>query len=87
MTSADDDLLDERRHLQKVEAVAQETDDQHAERRAADAADAAGQARAADDDRRDRVELVADAGARLREVEARREDDARKSREQRAHSV
>ena len=40
---ADDDLLNERRDLQKVEAVAQEADDQDADGRAADASDAARQ--------------------------------------------
>ena len=41
---ADDDLLDERRHAQQVQPVAQHADDQHAEGRAADGADAAVQA-------------------------------------------
>ena len=58
---ADNDLLNERRDLQQIEAVAQEADDQDADGGAADASDAARQACASDDDGRDRVELVAQA--------------------------
>ena len=58
---ADDHLLNERRDLQKVEAVAQKTNDQDSDRGAADASEAAGKARPADDDRRDRVEFIAEA--------------------------
>ena len=47
----------------------------------------AGKTCAANHDRRDRVELVADAGARLSGVEAGREDHARKASGQRAERV
>src|ERR1700722_11981549 len=67
---ADDDLLNEGRDLQEVQAIAQEADDQDANGRTADASDAARQAGAPDDDGRNRVQLVAQARAWLRRVES-----------------
>ena len=61
--------------LIRREAVAQDADDEHAERGAGDGADAAGEAGAADHHGRDRVELVAGGGAGLRGVQAHGEDD------------
>src|SRR3954449_12878030 len=71
---ADHDLLDERGHAHQAQPVAQDADDEHAERGAADRADAALQRRAADHDGRDRIELVARGGARLRRIQAHRQD-------------
>src|SRR6478672_5425323 len=55
--AADDDLLQERRDAEQVQAVAEHAHDQRADQRAAERALAAHQARAANHRRRDRVEL------------------------------
>ena len=84
---ADDDLLQEGRHVQEIEAVAQHADDQDADQRAADGPGAAGERRAADDHRRDRVELVAETARRLDRVQAGGEHDAGEARKQRGEDV
>ena len=57
---ADDDLLQEGRHAEQIKPVAQHADDEHADDRTANSPCAARQRRAADHDRRDGVQLVAD---------------------------
>src|SRR5208283_339489 len=62
-------------------------DDQNADGGAADAAKTARQARASDDHRRDRIEFVAEAGARLRRIESSGKNDAGQSGEGGANGV
>ena len=85
--AADDDLLEERRDAQQVEAVAQHAHDQRADQRAAERAFAAHQAGAADHGGGDRVELVVDAGDRLRRVEPRGQHDRGNRAHQPRHAV
>ena len=49
---------------EQIETVVHHADDQRADQRAGDAADAAGKAGAADDDGGDRVEFIGNAGLR-----------------------
>ena len=61
---------------QPAQAVGQELQDQHAERHAEQAADAAGQADAAEHRRGDHLELEVEAGRVLRRADAGGQDDA-----------
>src|SRR5687768_3869617 len=57
--AADHDHLPVRGHIEEVEAVAQEADDQRADQRPGDCPDAAEEAGTADDDGRNRIEFGA----------------------------
>src|ERR1700722_547275 len=70
---ADDDLLNIRRNVHQHEAVEQDADQHGADDRAEDRADAAEEAGAADDDRGDHGQFIADAGDRLGRIQTRRQ--------------
>src|SRR5213594_5171508 len=70
-----DHLLVERIHIQQVQPVVDDTDDESAQQRSTDAAFPAGQRRAAQHDGRDGVQLEPHPGGRLRGVQAGGQDD------------
>ena len=77
MTSADDRDLPLGADAQQIEAVAQHADRERADQRADDAAAALLERGAAENDRRDGVELQADADGRVRGVHSRGHDEGR----------
>src|SRR6266550_7370727 len=81
------DLLIERRHVQEIEAVVQDADEERPQEGPADAALPAHQGGAAQDDRGDRVELVPEPGGGLRRIQPRGQDDRGDGREQAAQRV
>src|SRR5438105_1181366 len=81
------DLLIERRHVQEIEAVVQDADEERPQEGPADAALPAHQGGAAQDDRGDRVELVSQPGGGLRRIQPRSQDDRGDRRDQAAQRV
>src|ERR1700754_5020774 len=81
------DLLVIGRHAQQIQAVVDHADQQRADHRAAQRTRAARQARTADHDRGDRVELVRETRLRQCRSRARGEHDAGKSGQQTAYHV
>ena len=84
---AGDDRLPLLRDRHDPQAVREGADDERPDDGPKDRALTAAQGRAADDDRRDRVELVAEAQGRLRGVDPGPDEDAAETREHPAEGV
>src|SRR5690606_23533474 len=84
---ADDDLLRESGNAVHVEAVPQDADDERADDRARDRADAADERRAADDRARDGVKLIGDAFIGLCGDEAGHQNAARQTRQRAGNDI